>query len=127
MQGMNFVAGAMLLFMGEEDAFWCLCAIVEDLLPGYFALDLIAPQVDQLVFKHLVRRSSLPPSAHGSHSSLLHATRTRSQLCLAQSTTKSLSSSASIPRRQWCAARRVGDDGDQACRSTSASPHCAAI
>ncbi len=60
-QGMNFVAGAMLLFMGEEDAFWCLCAIVEDLLPGYFALDLIAPQVDQLVFKHLVRRSSLPP------------------------------------------------------------------
>lgn len=52
---MNFVAGAMLLFMEEEDAFWALAAVVEDLLPGYFAMDLIAPQVDQAVFKHLVR------------------------------------------------------------------------
>ena len=54
-QGMNFVAGTMLLFMEEEDAFWALVAVVEDLLPGYFAMDLIAPQVDQAVFKHLVR------------------------------------------------------------------------
>ena len=54
---MNFIAGVMLLFMEEEDAFWALTAVVEDVLPGYFALDLIMPQVDQLVFKHLVRRS----------------------------------------------------------------------
>ena len=57
LQGMNFVAGTMLLFMEEEDAFWALAAVVEDLLPGYFAMDLIAPQVDQAVFKHLVRGS----------------------------------------------------------------------
>ncbi|KAK9806629.1 hypothetical protein WJX73_002174 [Symbiochloris irregularis] len=53
-QGMNFVAGALLLFMAEEDAFWCLAIIAEDLLPGYFALIMVAPQVDQLVFKQLV-------------------------------------------------------------------------
>ena len=51
---MNFIAGALLLFMGEEDCFWALTVLVEDLLPGYFAIDLVAAQVDQLVFKHLV-------------------------------------------------------------------------
>ena len=43
-----------MLFMGEEDAFWAVTVVVEDLLPGYFALDLVAAQVDQLVFKHMV-------------------------------------------------------------------------
>jgi len=41
---MNFVAGCLLLFMDEEDAFWSLAVIVEDLLPGYFALQMLAPQ-----------------------------------------------------------------------------------
>ncbi len=41
---MNFIAGCLLLFMGEEDAFWCLATIVEDLLPGYFSFSMIAPQ-----------------------------------------------------------------------------------
>lgn len=54
LQGMNFIAGAFMLFMGEEDAFWAVTVVVEDLLPGYFALDLVAAQVDQLVFKHMV-------------------------------------------------------------------------
>ena len=55
---MNFIAGALLLFMDEEVVFWALATIVEDLLPGYFAQDLVAAQVDQLVFKHMVRGSS---------------------------------------------------------------------
>ncbi len=55
LQGMNFIAGALLLFMDEEVVFWALATIVEDLLPGYFAQDLVAAQVDQLVFKHMVR------------------------------------------------------------------------
>jgi hypothetical protein len=55
---MNFIAGALLLFMGEEDTFWALTVVVEDLLPGYFAIDLVAAQVDQLVFKHLVRAAA---------------------------------------------------------------------
>ena len=44
-QGMNFIAGCLLLFMAEEDAFWCLAVIVEELLPGYFSLAMVAPQV----------------------------------------------------------------------------------
>lgn len=36
-QGMNFVAGLLLMFMDEEDAFYCLSVIVEDILPGYFS------------------------------------------------------------------------------------------
>ena len=34
-QGMNFLCGTLLLIMAEEDAFWLLAAIVEDVLPGY--------------------------------------------------------------------------------------------
>ncbi len=45
---MNFVAGSLLLFMDEEDAFWSLAVIVEDLLPGYFSLQMLAPQVGTL-------------------------------------------------------------------------------
>jgi hypothetical protein len=44
-QGMNFIAGCLLLFMDEEDAFWALASVVEDLLPGYFSLAMVAPQV----------------------------------------------------------------------------------
>ena len=44
-QGMNFIAGSLLLFMDEEDAFWCLAVIAEDLLPGYYDLVMVAPQV----------------------------------------------------------------------------------
>ena len=46
---MNFVAGCLLLFMDEEDAFWSLAVIVEDLLPGYFSLQMLAPQVTGLL------------------------------------------------------------------------------
>ncbi|KAK9834030.1 hypothetical protein WJX81_004746 [Elliptochloris bilobata] len=63
-QGMNFVAGCLLLFMDEKDAFWSLVVLVEDLLPGYFSLQMLAPQVDQLVFKHLVEASFPRLAAH---------------------------------------------------------------
>lgn len=45
LQGMNFVAGCLLLFMDEEDAFWSLACIIEDLLPGYFSTAMVEPQV----------------------------------------------------------------------------------
>lgn len=51
---MNFIAGVLLLFMGEQDVFWCLAAVVEDKLPGYFSVAMVAPQVDQLALNHLV-------------------------------------------------------------------------
>lgn len=44
-QGMNFIAGCLLLFMDEEDTFWCLAIIVEELLPGYFSMAMTEPQV----------------------------------------------------------------------------------
>jgi Rab-GTPase-TBC domain len=33
---MNFVAGFLLLFLEEEDAFWTLETIVNDILPNYY-------------------------------------------------------------------------------------------
>lgn len=45
---MNFVAGCLLLFMDEEDAFWCLACIIEDLLPGYFSTAMVEPQARHL-------------------------------------------------------------------------------
>ena len=45
-QGLNFLAATFLLLLPEEDAFWCLCALVEDLLgPSYFDERMVAPQV----------------------------------------------------------------------------------
>lgn len=44
-QGLNFVAGVLLMFMEEEDAFYCLCTVVEDILPGHYATDMLATQV----------------------------------------------------------------------------------
>lgn len=45
-QGLNFLAAALMLFMGEEDAFWSLCAVVEDLLgSAYFDERMVLPQV----------------------------------------------------------------------------------
>eukprot|EP00850_Spirogloea_muscicola_P011670 SM000073S21446 [mRNA] locus=s73:319050:324962:- [translate_table: standard] len=62
-QGMNFLAGLLLLLMPEENAFWTLCGIVEDYLDGYYSELMIEAQVDQLVFDELVRKH-FPRVAH---------------------------------------------------------------
>ncbi len=31
--------------MDEEDTFWCLAIIVEELLPGYYSMAMVEPQV----------------------------------------------------------------------------------
>ncbi|XP_022670532.1 small G protein signaling modulator 3-like [Varroa jacobsoni] len=54
-QGMGMVAGTLLLFLEEEDAFWLLCTIIEDLLPpSYFATTLLGVQADQKVLRALI-------------------------------------------------------------------------
>lgn len=72
-QSMNFIVGILLLFMEEEDAFWMLCIVVEQLAclcdfrgseifsprayqPSlyYYQKDLAGLQVDQSVFKALL-------------------------------------------------------------------------
>ncbi|KAF5836617.1 rab-GTPase-TBC domain-containing protein, partial [Dunaliella salina] len=56
-QGMNFVAAVLLMHApSEEEAFYCLVSLVEDVLPGYYAQDMRATQVDQLMFGSLLRR-----------------------------------------------------------------------
>lgn len=53
---MNFIAGMMLLFMDEEDAFWLLCVMMhKNYLPAEnYTQSMLGTQTDQLVFKWLI-------------------------------------------------------------------------
>ncbi|XP_054158030.1 TBC1 domain family member 2A-like [Oppia nitens] len=54
-QGLNRLAAVALLFMPEEDAFWCLVAIVESIMPNdYFGRNLLGAHVDQYVLRYLL-------------------------------------------------------------------------
>ncbi|CAI5948412.1 unnamed protein product [Closterium sp. NIES-65] len=44
-QGMNFLAGLLLLLMPEENAFWTLTAIVDELFRGYYSDEMVEAQV----------------------------------------------------------------------------------
>lgn len=44
-QGMNFIAAVLSMFLSEEDAFYGLAAIVEEVLEGYYSQDMMAIQV----------------------------------------------------------------------------------
>ena len=49
------IAASLLLFMEEEESFWMMCAIVEDLVPAsYFSTTLIGVQADQRVLRQLI-------------------------------------------------------------------------
>eukprot|EP01126_Amoeba_proteus_P063944 TRINITY_DN8888_c0_g1_i2.p1 TRINITY_DN8888_c0_g1~~TRINITY_DN8888_c0_g1_i2.p1 ORF type:complete len:952 (+),score=232.86 TRINITY_DN8888_c0_g1_i2:49-2904(+) len=56
-QAMNIVAATFLLYMDEEEAFWLLSAICEDIVPDYYSegLQLIGSIVDLQIFVKLVR------------------------------------------------------------------------
>ncbi|KIZ03171.1 hypothetical protein MNEG_4786, partial [Monoraphidium neglectum] len=64
--GMSFVAGALLLQLlpDEAAAFGCFAAVVRDVLPGYYAPTMTALQVDQELFRHLVREHHPRLAAH---------------------------------------------------------------
>lgn len=53
-QSMNIVAAVMLLHLKEEDAFWLLATVCEEILPDYYSRTLVGVQIDQRVFLHLV-------------------------------------------------------------------------
>ncbi|KAG8201950.1 hypothetical protein JTE90_027425 [Oedothorax gibbosus] len=54
-QGLNRLAAIALLFMDEEDAFWCMVAIIKFIMPdGYYTRTLITSHVDQKVLKDLI-------------------------------------------------------------------------
>ena len=52
---MNFIAAFLLLAgLKEEDAFWCLIALVDRVVPGYFSEGMAAAKLDQRVFARLL-------------------------------------------------------------------------
>lgn len=54
-QGTGMIAASLLLLLEEEDAFWMMCTIVEDLLPAsYYSATLLGVQADQRVLRTLV-------------------------------------------------------------------------
>ncbi|XP_064478602.1 small G protein signaling modulator 3 homolog [Ornithodoros turicata] len=57
-QGTGVIAANLLLFLEEEDAFWLMCTIVEDLLPAsYYSHTLAGVQADQRVLRALIREA----------------------------------------------------------------------
>ncbi|XP_068587555.1 TBC1 domain family member 2A-like [Cebidichthys violaceus] len=65
-QGLNRVAAiALLVLQSEEDAFWCLVAVVEALMPqDYYTKNLVASQADQRVLKDFLAEKLPRLSAH---------------------------------------------------------------
>ncbi|KAI9593750.1 rab-GTPase-TBC domain-containing protein [Syncephalis fuscata] len=54
-QSLNYVAGLLLLFMSEEEAFWMLCTVVEQIMPeGMYGVKMEGVTVDQEVLMQLL-------------------------------------------------------------------------
>jgi len=55
-QSMHSIAAFLLLAgVSEEDGFWCLVTLVEEIVPGYFSSGMLGAKLDQRVFSKLVR------------------------------------------------------------------------
>lgn len=54
-QGMGTVVASLLLFLEEEDAFWMMSSIIEDILPSsYYSHTLLGVQADMKVLRQLI-------------------------------------------------------------------------
>lgn len=63
--GMNRLAAVALLFLSEEDSFWCLVAIIETIMPkDYYTHSLLGAHVDQMVLKDLIAEKLPDLHAH---------------------------------------------------------------
>jgi len=51
---MNMIAAAFLLFLNEEEAFFLLITLVEDMLKGYYTKEMLGSCVDQRVFEVII-------------------------------------------------------------------------
>eukprot|EP00794_Sanderia_malayensis_P008950 gene8950-9904_t len=54
-QGVGMIVSSLLLFQSEEDTFWMMVTIIDDLLPeSYFSATLLGVQADQRVLRQLI-------------------------------------------------------------------------
>ncbi|VVT53347.1 uncharacterized protein SAPINGB_P003528 [Magnusiomyces paraingens] len=56
-QAMNIVGAALLIYMSEEQAFWCLSQVCDTMLPGYYSKTMYGTLLDQKVFEELVKKT----------------------------------------------------------------------
>ncbi|KAK9475351.1 rab-GTPase-TBC domain-containing protein [Dipodascopsis tothii] len=56
-QAMNIVVASLLIYMNEEQAFWCLSTLCDTLLPGYYSQTMYGTLLDQRVFEALVEKT----------------------------------------------------------------------
>lgn len=53
-QAMNIVVAALLIYMSEEQAYWCLNLLCDRIVPGYYSKTMYGTLLDQRVFESLV-------------------------------------------------------------------------
>lgn len=56
-QAMNIVCAALLIFMTEEQAYWTLNILCENIIPGYYSKTMYGVLLDQKVFEALVKKT----------------------------------------------------------------------
>lgn len=56
-QAMNIVVAALLIYMSEEQAFWCLNVLCDRIVPGYYLRTMYGTLLDQRVFESLVENT----------------------------------------------------------------------
>ncbi len=60
---MNMIASLLLVYMSEDEAFWLLATIVEELVPGFYRRTLLGAVLEQETFEKLLALSL--PRLHG--------------------------------------------------------------
>ena len=55
-QGLNFLVAFMLKYLSEEEAFWTLACLIENILPVDYYSAMIGVLVDQKVYSQLVKK-----------------------------------------------------------------------
>ncbi|XBW34495.1 hypothetical protein QEN19_000040 [Hanseniaspora menglaensis] len=54
-QAMNIVAAELLIYMGEEETFWCISQLCENYLKGYYSKNMEGIILDQQILEILIR------------------------------------------------------------------------